>query len=402
MGKDTRTRYQGVFARHRKGCAVEHERKCNCRPSYYGVVYDRSAQKHFKTKRFPTPTAARNARGDLLDAIERGETPGRTDLRVKEAVERFIDAARDGVALNKKGRRYKRTAVDDLKGSLTVHVIPAIGARRLSDIRRRDCQRICDELTAAGMSGSRVRSVINAIRSLYRWAQDRELVAHDPASLVRLPAMNATPRDRIATPAEFRKLLDALPPEDALPYALAAYGTARRAEILTLTWKDVDTEGFTVMRLGGDAEAARKYDASLRIVPLVRPLRALLRRVYLAQSRPTGDDLVCPPRRHSKSGTLAPGPLQRRCEKTWNAAKLVPVGLHECRHSAASWLNAAGVNPKVASQLMGHATPEHQPGAAKITLERYTHALPGDLERAREQLDAYLAEGDRAFAATRQ
>jgi hypothetical protein len=30
-------------------------------------------------------------------------------------------------------------------------------------------------------------------------------------------------------------------------------------------------------------------------------------------------------------------------------------------------------------------------GAAQITQgERYTHALPGDLERAREQFDAYL------------
>jgi hypothetical protein len=30
--------------------------------------------------------------------------------------------------------------------------------------------------------------------------------------------------------------------------------------------------------------------------------------------------------------------------------------------------------------------------AAQITQgERYTHALPGDLERAREQFDAYLA-----------
>lgn len=41
---------------------------------------------------------------------------------------------------------------------------------------------------------------------------------------------------------------------------------------------------------------------------------------------------------------------------------------------------------------MGHKTPEYQPGAARITLERYTHVLPGELERARELLDEFLAE----------
>jgi hypothetical protein len=41
---------------------------------------------------------------------------------------------------------------------------------------------------------------------------------------------------------------------------------------------------------------------------------------------------------------------------------------------------------------MGHRTPEFQPGAARITLQRYTHVLPGELERAREQLDKFLIE----------
>jgi len=39
---------------------------------------------------------------------------------------------------------------------------------------------------------------------------------------------------------------------------------------------------------------------------------------------------------------------------------------------------------------MGHKTPEYQPGAARITLERYTHVLPGELARARELLDPFL------------
>jgi integrase len=67
------------------------------------------------------------------------------------------------------------------------------------------------------------------------------------------------------------------------------------------------------------------------------------------------------------------------------------ITAHECRHTCASRLDAAGVRPVVVSQLMGHAAPARQAGAAQITQERYTHTLPGELERAIELFDAYLA-----------
>jgi hypothetical protein len=46
----------------------------------------------------------------------------------------------------------------------------------------------------------------------------------------------------------------------------------------------------------------------------------------------------------------------------------------------------------VISEFMGHKTPEYQLGAARITLQRYTHILPGELERARVLFDKFLVE----------
>ena len=103
-------------------------------------------------------------------------------MRVKAAIEAFLRAVSDGVALNKQGRRYKPSAVRDLKGSLENHVEPAFGAKRIGDVRRRDVQLLVDGI-APTLSGSRVRSVVNAVHSLYRWAQARELVYHDPRRL---------------------------------------------------------------------------------------------------------------------------------------------------------------------------------------------------------------------------
>lgn len=388
-GKDTRTRFQGVFARHQHHCALEEGRRCNCKPSYYGVCYDPARHKRVKTKRMRTADGARNARADLARMIEAGEAPIANAVRLTDARERFVKAAREGRALNKHGHRYKPRTIDNLEESLVLHVEPELGTRRLSRIGRGEIQAIVDELSPA-LSGSRVRSVVNAVRSLYRWAQDRDYASHNPAALVRLPAMDATPIERVAPPADFADLLAALPLDDALPYALAGYAMGRRAQIVHLRWEEVDLK-IGAIEWGVEWEA-RKYEASRRVVPTAPPLLAMLKRAYLEQGRPDGRHKVCPPRgnNNNRSGLLDTPGLGVRARKAWGEAGLTPITLQESRHTAATWLDAAGVPPKIASVLMGHATPQRQPGAAHITLARYTHALPEDIEDARNKLAAYL------------
>jgi integrase len=396
-GRDTKTRFQGVFARHQEACRVSagaDPKACNCSPSY-GVVWDAAARKHRKTRRFERVVEARNVRNDLADALRHGEVLEGSGPKLDDARTRFVAAAREGVALNKWGRRYRRRAVQDLESALRL-VPDRLARRRIGDVRRGDLQELVDDMTRKGLSGSRVRSVVNALRSLYRWAQDRELVGHNPAELVRLPAMDATPRDRVGTPAEFAGLLAPLPVEDALPYALAGFGTARHQEIRILDWSHVDLK-LGAVELAADEEG-RKPGGSWRVVPLVKPLSAMLRRAWIAQGRPT-QGKVCPPKRDRGSGLLDVSYVQKRVHKRWTDLELEPIGLHEARHTAATWLDHAGVSPKIASMLMGHKTPEYQPGAAAITLRRYTHTLPGELERARDLLDAFLVERTTARSA---
>jgi integrase len=132
--------------------------------------------------------------------------------------------------------------------------------------------------------------------------------------------------------------------------------------------------------------------AAHHVVPTVKPLLLMLKQEWLRQGRPSGEQLVCPPRnKSSKTGLLHTGGLQERATKAWEAKKLQPIGLQECRHTAATWLDAAGVSPKTASVLMSHSIPDRQPGAAAITLRTYTHLMPEALETARKQVDDWLA-----------
>jgi integrase len=396
--RDTRTRWDGIFARHQRGCPVEElprdatvsqlTKACKCQPSHYGRVYDRVERRQRRTKSVRLPAEARRERRVLLDQLEQGGAPQQASLRIRDAHTRLIADAQAGRALNKHGRKYKRTAWEDIDECLRVHVVPTLGPRRVADVRQRDLQRIVDDLSPR-LSGSRVRSVVNAIRSLYRWAKQHELAAHDPAAGIILPAVDATPRDRIAPPREFADLLGALPVKDALPYALGGYAWGRRSQIQRLLWQEVDLK-LGLLEWGTEEDGARKSEASRHVVPLLRPVWALLREAWIEQGRPAGERRVCPPRNNSKTGLLSTGGLAERADRAWSAHKLQPIGLHECRHTAATWLDAAGISPKTASVLMGHSIPDRQPGAAAITLRTYTHLMPDALERARRRLDEWL------------
>ena len=93
-----------------------------------------------------------------------------------------------------------------------------------------------------------------------------------------------------------------------------------------------------------------------------------------------------------------PEALQHRADRSWKAADLERITLHECRHTFASLMIAAGVNAKALSTYMGHAN-------ISITLDRYGHLMPGSENEAAGLLDAYLeaeigAAADAARGAT--
>ena len=82
-------------------------------------------------------------------------------------------------------------------------------------------------------------------------------------------------------------------------------------------------------------------------------------------------------------------PLTERADRAWSAARLQRITLHECRHTFASLMIAAGVNAKALSTYMGHSS-------ITITLDRYGHLFPGNEDEAAGLLDAYLERANTA------
>ncbi len=75
----------------------------------------------------------------------------------------------------------------------------------------------------------------------------------------------------------------------------------------------------------------------------------------------------------------APGRPALHC---WRAG-LPRMRFHDLRHTAATLLLGRGVNPKIVSEMLGHAS-------IAFTLDSYSHALPDMQAQAAVGLDAAL------------
>jgi integrase len=270
------------------------------------------------------------------------------------------------------------------------HVLPELGSERLSAIRRRDLQRLVNEMLAAGKDASTIRNTIAPVRVLYRQAVDD--IPVNPTARLQLPSSEGR-RDRIATPEEAAELIGALQERDRALWATAMYAGLRRGELLALRLEDIDLPaGLIRVERSYDPRARQfvgpKSHAGTRKVPIPKVLRGYLSAHKLTLGRSEG--LIF--------GATAARPFtgsnsSRRAETAWKRANkirekeerplLEPIGLHECRHTFASLMIAAGVNAKALSTYMGHSS-------ITITLDRYGHLFPGNEDEAAALLDTYL------------
>jgi len=199
---------------------------------------------------------------------------------------------------------------------------------------------------------------------------------------LKLPAVKGR-RDRIADPREAAALLDALPEGDRTLWATAMYAGLRRGELAALDWAHVDFEGNRIsVEASWDVKTGRvppKSEKGRRTVPLPRDLRALLKAHRLRQGR-GGEGLVFG---RTRDTPFNPNTVRRRAEAAWKRAGVALIGLHECRHTYASTLIAAGVNAKAIAEFMGHSS-------IQVTYDRYAHLMPGGEEEPAGRLDAYL------------
>ncbi|MGA6947460.1 MAG: tyrosine-type recombinase/integrase [Solirubrobacterales bacterium] len=323
----------------------------------------------------------------MLKLSQDGALRAPSAVTLRGAASDWLRMAQTGAIRTRSGDRYKPSALRGYEQALRLRLVPALGGHRLSDIDRADLQRLVAEWHEDGLSASAIRNTVNAVRAVYR---DADLlttgsIAINPTIGLRLPAVRGK-RDRIAPPDEALGLLEALPAEDRALWATALFAGLRLGELMALRFEDVDLgEGTITVTRSFDPKAGfvePKSKAGRRRVPIAALLRDRLEAHRDLVGRERG--LVFG---RSEDRPFQPQTVNDRARRAWRKARLTPIGLHECRHTCASFFIAAGVNAKTLSTFMGHAS-------ITTTLDRYGHLFPGSEAEAASLLDAYLARAD--------
>jgi integrase len=373
------SQHEGITVRHLNRCASRSEGRCNCRPAYQASVWSAREQKRIK-KSFKTLAEAKAWRAEAQTAIRRGTMKAPSQLTLRAAAGAWVAGARDGSVRNRSGDRYKPSVVRSYETSLRLRVVPELGARKLSEIRRGDLQRFVDRMLGHGIDASTIRGTLMPLRAIYRRAVARGDIAVNATSGLELPAVRGR-RDRIAAPEEAARLLDALAERDRALWATAMYGGLRRGELQALRWEDIDlARGVIRVERSWDVregEIEPKSRAGRRSVPIAVALRDYL----VEHKQRTGGAGLAFARADGKAFDATT--VDERAKKAWRLAALTPITMHEARHTFASLMIAAGVNAKALATYMGHAS-------VTITYDRYGHLMPGNEDEAAALLDAYL------------
>ena len=290
--------------------------------------------------------------------------------------------------LPSKQAAVRPSTLDSYRRLLDGHLFPCVGLRRLQTLRPEDLVGLYQKLTSAsGLSPKTVRNLHAVIKSGLKDATKWRLMDANPADSVT-PPRAVRPQIRTWTAEQAAGFLQSTKghPLHAL-WRLALTTGMRRGELLGLRWVDIDLSARQLAVRQTLVSVAYKIELSEPKTP--RSRRTIPRDDVtieaLAAHQSSGDGLVFV---RPDDEPFHPDAVSKAFTRLVAACELPRIRFHDLRHTFATHALAAGVQPKIVSDLLGHAT-------VAFTLDTYAHALPAAHHHAVTAVaDLFGAESD--------
>jgi integrase len=328
----------------------------------------------------------------LVAEINRGTYLEPAKTTVAQFLNQWLECTKANVA----PRTHERYAE-----LVRLNIVPIIGAVALSKLKpaqiselyskalsegRRDGQGGLSPLTVLHMH----RLLKQALKQGVRW----ELLHRNPADAVQPPKVEKhrmTTYDMLQTAA----LLEALKGQRIyIPALLAVLCGLRRGEIAALRWRNVDLEKGSlavlesVEQMNGGVRFKETKSGRVRTVALPLTVRDELRAHRLTQAqqmlklgvRIGSDSFVCA---LDDGSLMQPTFITHEWVRAIKGTALPRYRFHDLRHAHATHMLASGTHIKIASERLGHSR-------VGITLDLYSHVLPGMQEDAAAKIDVAL------------
>ena len=264
------------------------------------------------------------------------------------------------------------------------HLIPDLGSVNISEFTKEAGNRYIKGLLSngkaegVGLAPKTVKDIVSLLKLVLRYAEDKKYV-HSAPTMLSMPKQ-ARQQIQILAPSQ-RECLESYVCSTSDSYKfgvyLCLYTGMRIGEVCALQWRDIDSVNSTIsvnktiLRVknvnGSSGKKTRilinspKTPSSERLIPLPEALNKKLLKLK-EESSPSENSYVL-------TGTekfIEPRNYYERYKRYLRCCDLDGFNFHALRHTFATRCIEAGVDPKVLSEILGHAS-------VRITLDRYVH-----------------------------
>jgi integrase len=324
------------------------------------------------------------ARGEakrILASVDLGRDPfadrasdrtARHLAQVAEAERKLEEAARQRDNFKAVAERYIELRLSDTRsGAETARLIrfdaePAWASRHIGDLTRADVADLLDRISKRSPAVS--RATYAALRGLFSWCLDRDLIRASPCHSVTAPARPEA-RDRVLGDSEIRAVWRACGdlnyPFGPLIRLLLLTGQ-RRAEVGGMTWAEIDLKAaiWRIPKERAKNGKAHEVDLSPQAVAILESIHRISPYVFPGRNAPARK-------------TLRSTGVVEQCVSGFSATKrrldeLVDVGwmnldpkpdrvvlpwrLHDLRRTAATGMAGMGFAPHVVERVLNHVS----------------------------------------------
>jgi integrase len=288
---------------------------------------------------------AREKAEDILRAAARGKDPA-----AEKKAERQADTVSELVDLyiERHAKLKKRSWKTDRR-MLNRDVVPAWGARKVKDIRRRDVIDWLDKLMDRGAPIMANRT-FEVVRKMFAFAEERDIIEVSPFHGVSKRAPENA-REKVLTVDEIRavwRAIQAEPPLLSGILTLRLLTAQRGGEVRAMRWQDIETD------------IEKVEEGVWWTIPGEFSKNGRAHRVWL--SRPAIDVLKGVRRQHKDPVWVFPGKKGPQVV-VWSSgsrvrkASNVEFVPHDLRRTAASYMTSIGISRLTVSKLLNHSDP---------------------------------------------
>lgn len=377
-------------------------------PGHWAIILDQRDPATGKRKRKwhsfeGTKRAAQIECSRLITAMTGGTYQEPNKITLGDFLSRWVEHIQSQVS-PKSHERYA--------GLINQNIKPALGAVLLAKLKPAQISEAYTKALAGGRRDDKAgglsprtvghmhRVLKQALGQAIRW----ELITRNPADAVDPPKIDWKPMQTYDLP-QTADLLEAVRGTPIfVPALLAVLCGLRRGEICALRWRNVDLAAgqLSVVESLEQTKAGLRFKSpksgkgrtvalSETVIEELRAHRAKraqeLLRLGVGLS---DDDLVIA---HADGSIVQPIYVSQQWARLIAKTPLARLRFHDLRHAHATHLLANGVHPKVASERLGHSK-------VGITLDLYSHVIPGMQEDAVATVDAALKTALRNRAET--